>query len=61
MVLTEPTASWGAFFQQRIRWASKAESYREKKIFGVLLCVWLLNAALGVGLVVFLPKLWRLL
>jgi cellulose synthase/poly-beta-1,6-N-acetylglucosamine synthase-like glycosyltransferase len=54
MVLTEPTASWGAFFQQRIRWASKAESYREKKIFGVLLGVWLLNAALGVGLLLVL-------
>ena len=54
MVLTEPTASWGAFFQQRIRWASKAESYREKKIFGVLLGVWLLNAALGVGLLLIL-------
>ena len=54
MVLTEPTASWGAFFQQRIRWASKAESYREKKIFGVLLGVWLLNAALGFGLLLIL-------
>jgi cellulose synthase/poly-beta-1,6-N-acetylglucosamine synthase-like glycosyltransferase len=54
MVLTEPAASWGEFFQQRIRWASKAESYREKKIFGVLLGVWLLNATLGLGLLLIL-------
>jgi cellulose synthase/poly-beta-1,6-N-acetylglucosamine synthase-like glycosyltransferase len=54
MVLTEPAASWGMFFQQRIRWASKAESYREKKIFGVLLGVWLLNAALAMGLLLVL-------
>ena len=54
MVLTEPAASWGTFFQQRIRWASKAESYREKKIFGVLLGVWLLNAALAMGLLLVL-------
>ncbi|MBU3742948.1 MAG: glycosyltransferase [Sediminibacterium sp.] len=50
MVLTEPAESWHAFLQQRIRWASKADKYREKKIFGVLLMVWLLNALLTVGL-----------
>lgn len=54
MVLTEPATSWHAFLQQRIRWASKADSYREKKIFGVLLIVWLLNALLTLGLVLVL-------
>lgn len=50
LVLTEPMDNWGDFFQQRIRWASKAESYKEKKIFGVLLGVWLLNASLAAGM-----------
>lgn len=50
LVLTEPMDNWGDFFQQRIRWASKAESYKEKKIFGVLLGVWLLNACLAAGM-----------
>ncbi len=50
LVLTEPMDNWGDFFQQRIRWASKADSYKEKKIFGVLLGVWLLNACLAAGI-----------
>lgn len=51
LVLTEPMDNWGDFFQQRIRWASKADRYQEKKIFGVLLGVWLLNTCLAVGMV----------
>lgn len=56
LVLTEPMDNWGDFFQQRIRWASKAESYKEKKIFGVLLGVWLLNACLAAGMFLALFK-----
>lgn len=51
MVLTEPAESWDAFLQQRIRWASKADRYREPRIFGVLLIVWLLNALLTLGFI----------
>ena len=35
--------TWKAFFNQRIRWASKAKSYEDKRIFPVLLLVYLLN------------------
>jgi cellulose synthase/poly-beta-1,6-N-acetylglucosamine synthase-like glycosyltransferase len=38
---TEPT--WRAFFRQRIRWSSKATRYEDKKIFRILLLVYLLN------------------
>ena len=43
MVATEPMKTWKAFFNQRIRWASKAKSYDDKRIFAVLLLVYLLN------------------
>ncbi|MFM7357328.1 MAG: glycosyltransferase [Sediminibacterium sp.] len=50
IVTTRPQESWKAFFQQRIRWASKAESYGEPIIFGVLLGVWLINTLLLFGI-----------
>ena len=50
IVTTRPQESWKAFFQQRIRWASKADSYDEPIIFGVLLGVWLLNTLLLLGI-----------
>ena len=34
------------FFYQRIRWASKADKYDDKRIFAVLLLVYLFNALL---------------
>ncbi|WP_346236263.1 glycosyltransferase [Niabella insulamsoli] len=40
---TEPALTWKAFFNQRIRWASKATSYDDKRIFVVLLLVYLFN------------------
>jgi biofilm PGA synthesis N-glycosyltransferase PgaC len=43
MVHTKPVSSWSAFFQQRIRWASKAGKYDDKGIFGVLLLVYAFN------------------
>jgi cellulose synthase/poly-beta-1,6-N-acetylglucosamine synthase-like glycosyltransferase len=43
MVHTNPEGSWAGFFQQRIRWASKAAYYDEKRIFGVLLLVYFFN------------------
>jgi len=43
IVTTLPAAGWGAFFQQRIRWASKATHYQQPAIFFVLLLVYLTN------------------
>ncbi|MFY7838669.1 MAG: hypothetical protein ACOVP7_00280, partial [Lacibacter sp.] len=43
VVLTEPVETVAAFFRQRIRWASKADKYDDKRIFAVLLLVYLLN------------------
>jgi ABC-type multidrug transport system permease subunit len=34
------------FFNQRIRWASKSDQYDDKRIFGVLLLVYLFNVLL---------------
>jgi cellulose synthase/poly-beta-1,6-N-acetylglucosamine synthase-like glycosyltransferase len=46
IVTTLPAAGWKAFFQQRIRWASKATHYKERGIFLVLLLVYLTNLLL---------------
>ena len=40
---TEPMQNWRAFFNQRIRWASKATVYSDAKIKAVLLLVYLFN------------------
>lgn len=44
IVSTRPVDSWSAFFHQRVRWASKADSYDDKRIFWVLLLVYIINA-----------------
>jgi cellulose synthase/poly-beta-1,6-N-acetylglucosamine synthase-like glycosyltransferase len=52
MVTTHAAASWKAFFQQRIRWASKAAYYDDRRIFRVLLLVYFFNVwclLLGIG------------
>ncbi len=43
IVTTLPAANWRSFFQQRIRWASKATHYKQPGIFLVLLLVYLTN------------------
>lgn len=48
---TAPMYTWKDFFQQRIRWASKATKYADKSIFKVLLLVYLLNLLLAIGLI----------
>jgi cellulose synthase/poly-beta-1,6-N-acetylglucosamine synthase-like glycosyltransferase len=56
-IQTQPVHSIGQFFNQRIRWASKADKYDDKRIFVVLLLVYFFNVwilALGVG-AIFLP------
>lgn len=46
IVQTEPVHSVKEFFNQRIRWASKADKYDDKRIFGVLIVVYFTNMIL---------------
>jgi len=46
IVQTAPVNSVGEFLNQRIRWASKADKYDDRRIFGVLLLVYLVNVLL---------------
>ena len=43
---TLPAPNWKAFFSQRIRWASKAGHYKDRRILFVLFFVYLLNLLL---------------
>jgi cellulose synthase/poly-beta-1,6-N-acetylglucosamine synthase-like glycosyltransferase len=43
IIETATVNTWKAFFNQRIRWASKASYYEDKKIFYTLLVVYFLN------------------
>jgi biofilm PGA synthesis N-glycosyltransferase PgaC len=43
IVTTQPMPTWKTFFNQRIRWASKAGKYDDKRIFLALLLVYLFN------------------
>ncbi|MBS1608424.1 MAG: glycosyltransferase [Bacteroidetes bacterium] len=43
MVKTIAAGNWNEFLNQRIRWASKASKYEDKRIFRVLLLVYLFN------------------
>lgn len=45
IVKTEAAPTWNAFINQRIRWASKATSYDDKRIFIVLFLVYLFNVS----------------
>lgn len=56
IVTTAPMSTWKEFFNQRIRWASKATYYEDKKIFLVLLLVYLFNLSL---LVLFVAGFWE--
>ncbi|MEP6748066.1 MAG: glycosyltransferase [Bacteroidota bacterium] len=62
IVTTLPAAGWKAFFQQRIRWASKATHYHQPKIFFVLLLVYLTNLLIFCFLLlgIFQPFAWLL-
>jgi len=55
IVSTEPMQTWKQFFNQRIRWASKATHYDDKRIFFVLLLVYLFNLSF---LVLLLAGFW---
>lgn len=43
IVTTEPTQTWKGFFNQRIRWSSKAGHYKDKYITPILFLVYLFN------------------
>jgi poly-beta-1,6-N-acetyl-D-glucosamine synthase len=43
IVHTQPAKTWKEFFRQRIRWASKATYYTDKRIIAVLFLVYLFN------------------
>lgn len=62
IVHTNPVETVGEFFRQRIRWASKADQYDDKRIFWVLLLVYLLNVFFVVLFVAafFNSSLWML-
>src|SRR5690606_30422011 len=52
IVDTPVQPDWASFLNQRIRWASKADSYPQAKMSMVLLLVYLFNAnfiVLGIG------------
>ncbi|UEG50675.1 glycosyltransferase [Ferruginibacter lapsinanis] len=46
IVQTKPVSSVKEFFNQRIRWASKADKYNDKSILPVLMLVYFLNVML---------------
>lgn len=48
IVQTTPMPNWHSFINQRIRWASKATTYNDKRIFWVLAMVYATNVALVV-------------
>ncbi len=59
IVDTVPAPNWSTFFHQRIRWASKADQYQDKRIFRVLLLVYLLNVCfLAMAAASFFKNLW---
>jgi biofilm PGA synthesis N-glycosyltransferase PgaC len=60
VVSTQPMTSWKEFFNQRIRWASKAKFYKDRRILWVLLIVYLFNVSFILLLVAgfWSPVLW---
>lgn len=62
IVITDPVTTWKQFFHQRIRWASKADKYDDKRIFIVLLLVYLLNVFFLAGAIAaFFKTTWLML
>jgi cellulose synthase/poly-beta-1,6-N-acetylglucosamine synthase-like glycosyltransferase len=63
IVSTQPMHTWKDFFNQRIRWASKATHYDDNRIFWVLLLVYLFNLSFLALLVAgfWLPLCWLVL
>jgi len=60
IVTTGPEHRWKGFFNQRIRWASKADRYDDKRIFWVLLLVYFVNFLFAILLVAAFWNRWWL-
>lgn len=59
IVTTSPETTWKKFIHQRIRWASKAVHYKDKKIFYVLLLTYVVNVCyLALGIAAFFDLRW---
>jgi len=56
IVATLPMKTWKEFFNQRIRWASKARFYSDPKILLILLLVYLFNLSF---LILLVTGFWR--
>jgi cellulose synthase/poly-beta-1,6-N-acetylglucosamine synthase-like glycosyltransferase len=63
IVKTAPMPDWKSFLNQRIRWASKATSYKDKRVFQVLMLVYFANLFLLLLFFVclFKPQLFQVL
>lgn len=63
IVNTRPADSWKAFFRQRIRWASKARHFDDKRILPVLLLLYLFNCLFLAWLLTgfWSPRAWIVL
>jgi biofilm PGA synthesis N-glycosyltransferase PgaC len=57
LVTTQPELNWRNFFNQRIRWASKADQYQDKRIVWVLVLVYFFNLQF---LVIFFAAFWNI-
>lgn len=51
IVTTKPERTWKDFMQQRVRWASKAVHFKDRRIFYVLLLTYLVNVCFVVSAV----------
>lgn len=56
VVCTQPETTWKHFINQRIRWASKADKYEDKRIFWVLLLVYVINFSFAL---LFVASFWN--
>jgi cellulose synthase/poly-beta-1,6-N-acetylglucosamine synthase-like glycosyltransferase len=56
IVTSQPAKSWGHFWQQRIRWASKGTHYQDKILVRILVLVYSFNFAL---VALFIVSLWN--
>ena len=60
IAITEPMPTWKAFYNQRIRWASKADSYKDKTLLPTLILIYLFNLSIIIWFVasIFNVTLW---
>jgi len=60
IISSETMTTWKDFFDQRIRWASKAKFYKDKSLFPALLLVYLFNLSFGVLIIagIWQPIYW---